>query len=154
MIGFPTLEIRQLTPVDAPALAAFLQRQPSRIRQWFHPFAFDVAAVGSALRDQSMALFALSHNELTLAAWLLRGLDNHDDYPELGLVVDSEHRRRGLGLLAVQIAQQQTRELDRPGLWLSVYPGNQPARRLYERAGFVETGKMPDGQVRMEWDAS
>lgn len=63
-----------------------------------------------------------------------------DDIPELSIWVDSDHRGGGIGsaLLAGIIARAEIADL--AGISLSVEMGN-PARRLYERFGFVPVGE-------------
>lgn len=58
------------------------------------------------------------------------------------------HQRQGLGTALVQHFQNLARSLQRP-LRLRVLRPN-PARRLYERLGFVVTGEAPE-RIFMEW---
>jgi GNAT superfamily N-acetyltransferase len=93
-------------------------------------------------------------------AWVARtddgGIADHIDlraHPErlaahrclLGMGVDREHRRHGLGAHLIAHAAQWTSDI--PALaWidLQVQSVNQPAIRLYERSGFVRTGETTD----------
>ena len=63
-----------------------------------------------------------------------------DDVPELSMGVLPEHRAAGVGtaLLSALIESARSRGIAR--LSLSVEDGN-PARRLYERAGFRKVGR-------------
>ncbi|MCL3836967.1 GNAT family N-acetyltransferase [Aeromicrobium duanguangcaii] len=71
-----------------------------------------------------------------------------------GLVIDSEHQRRGLGRATVQ-ALLDLWEREEPSLSgtpyreaaLSVSPDNQAAIGLYRWLGFVETGEMEDDEI-------
>jgi GNAT superfamily N-acetyltransferase len=58
-----------------------------------------------------------------------------------GMWVDPGARGRGAGraLLDAAIAWARSRALDRLELWVT--KGNAPAERLYERAGFADTGR-------------
>ena len=58
-----------------------------------------------------------------------------------GMWVDPDARGRGAGraLLDAAIAWARSRALDRLELWVT--QGNSPAVRLYERAGFADTGR-------------
>lgn len=58
-----------------------------------------------------------------------------------GMWVEPKGRGRGAGeaLLAAAIDWARSRQLDRLELWVT--EGNGPATRLYERAGFVDTGR-------------
>jgi ribosomal protein S18 acetylase RimI-like enzyme len=60
-----------------------------------------------------------------------------DSIPELTLAVASGARRGGVGTALLAGLIRSARELELPGLSLSVEDGNGSARRLYENAGFV-----------------
>jgi len=57
------------------------------------------------------------------------------------IVVAQSVQRRGVadGLLGEFV--QRARSLDATAIWLEVRESNQPARKLYEKHGFKETGK-------------
>lgn len=59
------------------------------------------------------------------------------------IAVAPEHRRRGVGARLLGWLLQAAVELGREALTLEVRAGNDPARRLYARAGFVEAGVRP-----------
>ncbi len=51
-------------------------------------------------------------------------------------------RGRGLGAAALETVKQTCRELGVRALLVETGPKNHPARRLYARAGFEESGRM------------
>lgn len=57
------------------------------------------------------------------------------------LWVAPDHRRRGIGERLVRAMLARLRDSGVPRAWLWVLDGNDPARRLYERLGFVSTGE-------------
>lgn len=57
------------------------------------------------------------------------------------LFVRPEHRGRGLGALALETAERAARRLGVRAVHLEVDQDNDPARRLYERAGFRLRGR-------------
>jgi ribosomal protein S18 acetylase RimI-like enzyme len=57
-----------------------------------------------------------------------------------GFAVDPAHRRRGLGRALLDAAAAEARARGARRLTLRVLAHNEPARRLYERAGFVVEG--------------
>jgi ribosomal protein S18 acetylase RimI-like enzyme len=67
-----------------------------------------------------------------------------DDIPELGLAVAEHVRGRGVGrtLLTALLSQCQADGI--PGVSLSVEDGNDAARHVYLRAGFVTVGREGD----------
>lgn len=62
------------------------------------------------------------------------------DVPELSMAVFGDYRGRGIGSALLAAVVDQARGLDLGRLSLSVEDAN-PARRLYERAGFVLAGR-------------
>lgn len=69
------------------------------------------------------------------------------------LVVDigllPELRRQGLGRVLLEWVVSQASDAGAPKVWLHVLPQNLPARRLYERLGFVVVGGV-NVHMRME----
>ena len=59
---------------------------------------------------------------------------------DLGLMVASSHRRRGIGRALLEQAVAWAREVDVSKLELHVFPWNEPAIELYERFGFEREG--------------
>lgn len=139
----------RLISEDAERLSEFLHAQPAKAKRFFHPFPFDVESVRAALADESMYICKLEDSGEIAAIWML--LNFNSKTPEFGLIVDADRRREGYGQLAIRLAKATAKQLNKSGLQLAVYPDNEPARKLYEEAGFEETGRMPDGQIRMEW---
>ena len=64
------------------------------------------------------------------------------DVPELSVCVLPGYRGTGVGTTLVDAAVAEARRRSLPGLSLSVEAGN-PARRLYERLGFVPVASAP-----------
>jgi RimJ/RimL family protein N-acetyltransferase len=70
---------------------------------------------------------------------------------DLGLMVASRHRRRGVGSALLAAVEQWARAAGIAKLELHVFPHNEPAIALYEKAGYVREGhrrahyRRPDG---------
>ena len=69
-----------------------------------------------------------------------------DDVPELSIWVADDHRGRGVGGALVDLVVRAARERGLRAISLSVEEGN-PARRLYERAGFVPVADAAEGTL-------
>jgi RimJ/RimL family protein N-acetyltransferase len=63
---------------------------------------------------------------------------------DLGLMVASGHRRRGIGRSLLAQAVDWARETGVEKLELHVFPHNEPAIKLYERFGFEREGVRRD----------
>jgi RimJ/RimL family protein N-acetyltransferase len=71
---------------------------------------------------------------------LLRGWDEGYDVPAFGVVVAEEYAGIGFGALTLDLVKVISRLRGSPRLMLKVHPDNAPARRLYARLGFLESG--------------
>jgi len=54
------------------------------------------------------------------------------------VVIDKEHRGRGLGKAAMQLAEDEARRRRIPRVTLNVFGGNEVARNLYRSLGYGE----------------
>ena len=63
-----------------------------------------------------------------------------------GLLVDSQQQRRGYGRAALERLLEMAADRGHSEVGLSYQPTN-PARELYAKLGFVETGEMEDDEV-------
>jgi GNAT superfamily N-acetyltransferase len=61
----------------------------------------------------------------------------------LGMYVRPEYQGIGVGRMLMESMKTLAKRLHLAGVWLSVFEGNTPAKRLYEKAGFVECGRVP-----------
>jgi GNAT superfamily N-acetyltransferase len=125
-----------LTPAEVaadPALAHY-------ISGWQRPSDFGVVATSHA-------------GEPIGAAWV-RSFDTGDpgygfvaaDVPEISMAVVTAFRGHGVGTRLLAALLQAARERGHKALSLSVEDGN-PARALYERAGFVRHGRNATSDV-------
>jgi ribosomal protein S18 acetylase RimI-like enzyme len=88
--------------------------------------------------DDRRAFAPAGYVVLTLGFSLERG--GRDAFID-ELYVRREHRRRGLGALAIATAEKGARRLGVRAVHLEVDAGNEAARRLYERVGFRLRGR-------------
>lgn len=72
-----------------------------------------------------------------------------DNYWLNAFQIGYQHQRRGYGTAALRqlIALVRREYPASERLSLTVQPGNEAARRLYEREGFVDTGRLYDGEI-------
>jgi RimJ/RimL family protein N-acetyltransferase len=73
-----------------------------------------------------------------------RGKYRERDRAMLGIAISREFRGAGLGEAMLRELIRRAREQFRPRMIaLSYFEGNEPARKLYERIGFREVGRLP-----------
>jgi len=61
----------------------------------------------------------------------------------LGMYVRAEYQGLGAGTLLMDGMKTLAKRLNLARVMLTVFEGNTPAKKLYQRAGFVECGKLP-----------
>ena len=146
------VQIRLLTPLDAPAYRALRLRG---LRE--HPEAFtsshdedaqqppEAAAIRLAAASNSF-WGAFAHGELVGVVGLERGRRAKERHKALvvGMYVAPEAGGRGIGRALLEALLAQARGEGLAGLVLTVTEGNGAARRLYEAAGFRSFGSEPD----------
>jgi ribosomal-protein-alanine N-acetyltransferase len=69
------------------------------------------------------------------------------------LMVPPSHRHKGIGRALAQLVLDWAREIAAQQVWLEVRASNMQALRLYERCGFVATGRRPGYYVDPPEDA-
>jgi RimJ/RimL family protein N-acetyltransferase len=84
------------------------------------------------------------------------GAHLNDGRADLGMQVAEGHRGLGVGTVLLNAIVDWARANNAHKATLQVWPHNQPARRLYERFGFVEEGRLRRHYRRKSgelWDA-
>ena len=68
------------------------------------------------------------------------------------VAADPEHRGRGFGVRLLALAEDIARNQKLSAMSIIISSGNEGARRLYERTGYVETARRPI--VKDGWDCA
>ncbi len=146
------MEIRRLTPADAPAYREVrlraLRDHPEAFNSSFEEEALKPPAYSAErLGDASPAIYwgAFANGELVGTVGLDREtrFKNRHKASVIGMYVAPEVARQGVGraLLAALLAQARALQLEL--LVLTVTEGNQGAQQLYLQAGFKSFGREP-----------
>jgi RimJ/RimL family protein N-acetyltransferase len=140
--------IRRAEPGDAAALVALARDVSSEAGGWL--LSDDAwRSVGDerrylrAVRRHPDAIVLVAELPEGIVGRLSLARDAHPSsrhVADLGLMVAATHRRRGIGLALLAAAEQWATEAEIRKLELHVFPHNEAAIRLYERAGFVREG--------------
>ena len=135
------LTVRPLEAEDGPALAAMLRSQPADYMRYFTPFNFDEATTTALLSNRRQDVYVGMYWDRQLVGFfMLRGWDEGYDVPAYGVVIDRNFRGYGLARLSVEMSKTICRLRRTRRMMLKVHPGNRVAKRIYEEAGFVQTG--------------
>jgi RimJ/RimL family protein N-acetyltransferase len=71
---------------------------------------------------------------------MLRGWDNGYEVPSYGVLIDEKYNGYGLTRLSLKLAKSICKLRHVPRIMLKVNAGNKIAKRLFEEAGFNQTG--------------
>lgn len=128
--------------------AVFLTTDPTRTipldEEWLCNNAFSIL---QSIFEPVWQTRLLSHQG-KYVGFVMYGLWEHKNAPLFcRFMIDEKLQGKGLGSLAVPVVVSQMRQ-DYPGqdLYLTLDPANLKAVRLYEKAGFVNTGETLDGE--------
>jgi RimJ/RimL family protein N-acetyltransferase len=108
---------------------------------------------GSDLDDPSVIRFVVEDNKRLVGEANVHMSGGRAD---LGMAVAMDYRGRGVGSALLDAATRWARLRDAHKITLQVWPHNGSARRLYERSGFVEEGRLHRHYRRQTgelWDA-
>jgi GNAT superfamily N-acetyltransferase len=150
------VHVRRLDPDD---LRAYKALRDEMLRA--HPDAFTSDAAGERLKPPHAYLGRLGLDRpegghFLLGAFAASGLIgalgcDRDGRPKVrhlaqvvGMMVRAEWRGKGVATALLQMCIEEARAAGVETLTLSVTAGNHSAERLYERAGFVRYGLLPD----------
>lgn len=154
------IDLRPAAADDEPFLTEMLAEAAS----WDRPAGDDPYPIGDLLtipqvadyvvgwgREGDAGRIAEVEGQPDGACWFRRFTADHpgygflgEDVPGMGLAVRPIWRRRGVGTRLLVETIRLAREQGHPALSLSVAELNEPARRLYARAGFVVVGREGD----------
>lgn len=125
------------------AVSRLLSADPPSYRTHFEGVPTDAAAIAAMLASAENDRFwgIVAEGEL-VALTMLRGFDAGFAAPAFGVYVGRRWSRRGLGTLALAFAQAWCRLNGVLEIMLTVHPGNDVARAIYERDGFRFSGEL------------
>jgi ribosomal protein S18 acetylase RimI-like enzyme len=144
-----SIEVRRAQPADDEFVAALgsacAASSVSRVR----PVSDDIVALSFQrllmfCRERPRTIDFVAEYNRARAGFLILLTDIPDDVTQEDqafvayMAVESALRRRGIGTALMHAAQDEAHRLGLPHLSLMVTAENEPARRMYEREGFVE----------------
>lgn len=150
----PTILIRPATRSDAPALGR-LGALMVRTHHDFDPQRFVAAGpgtergYGSWLASQTKepdVIVLVAERDGEVVGYAYAGLEGHDYMALRGpagalydIIVDPAHRAHGIGRRLLDAAIAELKAKGAPRVVLSTAQRNEPAQRLFEKAGFRRT---------------
>jgi ribosomal-protein-alanine N-acetyltransferase len=139
------IRLREYQERDFDALYALDQRcfEPdiAYTRQELHFFIHRVTAITVVAEENGI-----------LAGFLIVDHERQKSGHIITIDVAEEYRQRGVGTLLMKDAERRSRSLERKAVLLEVAVNNSPARRFYEKHGYVILRQLPNYYKR-GWDA-
>jgi len=150
------IRIRPAEPSDAPALVELAAEVGSEAGAWLLTTDAGRSAVAEkrylrAVRRHPDAAVFVVEAEGAIVGRLSLARDVHPasrHVADLGLMISSSHRRRGIGRALLERAVVWARASGVTKLELHVFPWNEPAISLYESFGFEREGYRKGQYVR------
>ena len=138
------MQIRSLELADRDALTRFLQRVPDPDRTFFKEDVDDPAVVDSWMQPGPTRAIAVDQGEVV--GWLsllpLHGWSSH--VGEVRLIVDSDHRRRGVGRALARHAVMTAIELGLKKVVVEVIAVQEPTIAMFRTLGFDPEALLSD----------
>jgi L-amino acid N-acyltransferase YncA len=145
------IDVRLAGPADAEGLIALSQRVAADA-PYFLAYDIDPASGAEMLQaklqpGEGEGGVFLAINGARIVGALLARAHGHPAFAgviQLGLSVDPDHRRQGVGRALMDAAIQWARERRCRRLQLAAVASNMPAIALFEATGFVAEGLLQD----------
>jgi ribosomal protein S18 acetylase RimI-like enzyme len=138
------MEIKQLEPADREALERFLARIPEGDRTFFKEDVDDPAVVGAWTRPGPARALAVEAGDVIgyVAVVPLHGWSSH--VGEVRVIVDPEHRGRGIGRALARRAVIEAVELDLSKMVVEVVADQEPTIAMFRSLGFDPEALLTD----------
>lgn len=141
------LTVRTLNLEDAPDLSTLLLAQTPAYVRFFTPFNFDPHSVANLLAEQGADVYmGMYWQDRLIGFFMLRGWNSGYEIPSYGVLIDEKYSGYGLTRLSLKLAKSICKLRRVPRIMLKVNADNLIAKRLFEEAGFTQTGV--DAQTR------
>ncbi len=100
-------------------------------------------------KGTGLLFWAIYNNQIIGSVDIHRGSSIRDYHiGTVGLIVDQNFRNDGLGKFLLNLILEKATELGIRTAILQVFSDNETGLALYQKAGFIEYGKLPDGLWR------
>lgn len=132
------LQIKLLSPeLLGPLYILFKKIKTSDDINFFHPheFSFDKASEICYNRGKDLYYVVVNNKDIT-AYGLLRGWEEGYDIPILGIYVNPDYRKLGIGKMFMNFLHVAAKSNKAKSIKLKVYKSNEKAVNLYKSIGY------------------
>ncbi len=99
-------------------------------------------------RGKSLYFWAKYDNRIVGSVSITKGLERSLHVGEVGLMVDKDHRGKGIGRFLLELILKEAQRLDIKIATLKVFEENVVGIKLYQRLGFKNFGNLSNGVFR------
>jgi L-amino acid N-acyltransferase YncA len=139
------VEVRALRASDVAALRAFFERVPEGDRTFFREDVLRPGVIERWLEDPNEhRLIAIVGGEVAGHGAVIPGVGWSRHVGEIRLVVDPQHRRRGLGRLLAQRAVVEAVEMGTTKLVVEVVAAQEATVEMFSKLGFEPEGLLKE----------
>jgi ribosomal protein S18 acetylase RimI-like enzyme len=139
------MEIRLIQPDDAEPLQGFFRRLPEGDRTFFKEDVLDPETVAAWTRSQAGRRFVTVDGDAIVGyVAVLPGVGWESHVGEIRLVVDPEHRRRGLGGELARHALLAAVDLGLRKIFVEVVADQEAAIAMFQHLGFEPEALLRD----------
>jgi len=129
-----SITIEKLSENNIMTLYYLFQRNDFQSENFYpHPFTLDYLSYAIKSKD---AYFIMTWNQTAVAYGLLRGWEEGYDIPSLGVTVDKNYRRLGLGKFMCRFLHAYAEFRGCKAVRVRVYKTNEVAKSLYDELGY------------------
>lgn len=126
------MPIRPATPADLAAILTLGQSAPTAAH-------WSTDQHRAALSDPSRLTLIAEENSQTVGFLIARAIDSEWELENIVVVANTQ--RRGIGTQLLNEFLNHARARNAQSIFLEVRESNLPARRLYEKHGFAQSGR-------------
>jgi ribosomal protein S18 acetylase RimI-like enzyme len=130
------MEIRPLEPADTPALERFLARVPEGDRTFFKEDVTDPEVIAWWLRPGASRSLAVENGTVIGSVAVVPLQDWSSHVGELRVIVDPDHRRRGIGRALTRHGVLEAVRLGLTKIVVEVVADQEPAIAMFRSHGF------------------
>jgi [ribosomal protein S18]-alanine N-acetyltransferase len=135
-----SINVVKLDPSNTEKLYKFLIKNQD-MREFFHPHPFTLDYLVYLIINRTKDFYCVAIlNDEVIAYGMLRGWEEGYEIPSLGIAVDKDYRKLGIGTFMCQYLHFIAKIRGSEKVRLRVHKDNEKAKTVYEKLGYVFKG--------------
>jgi len=146
-----SIYIRALNINDVKELYIMLNDLDEKSKNFFHPHPFNIKSIEEIVNSEEDHYFVMFYNKKLIGYTFLRLFGF--DVPSFGIVIRRGFTGRGYGTYLTKWMMNKAKEIGYKKVILKTYKENLPAKKIYEKIGFLIVGITENNkQYKMEFN--